>query len=510
MNAQVERSWQLGLLAKDLARVRLSRNDESAERARRDLVKRMGALHGLPQKIGQILSLSEISNSSKTYTPLTEGEPAVTAEEALAEISRELGQPLDQCFSHIGGDGISASLGQVHRATLHNGTEVAVKFQYPGIADAVAQDLKALGWLTVPLGGLRRGFDVSDYQGEVGRMLDEELDYGNEARIIQHFGRFVSDWNDVTVPAVVPEFTRGRVLTMTWLEGETIESARRWPAGDRLLLAETLLRLFLTSSLRWGYLHSDPHPGNYRFLYKEGRPVVGLLDFGCVKKLDRETTTRLGDLLRDAVAGKLDDDPERALSRFVALGFKQEALEPMMDRLPGLCRILFEPFRSDTAYPVSDWRMAERTEELLGDFRWNFRFAGPASLIYFMRAYQGVIQYLEALDAPIRWRDILEQSVSNTAPSEAPAPVQRDQRKTKAKKLHIQVLENKKLKARITFRAHLAEDLAELIPPEVTEKLERRQLNIETIAKRAVESGFAPMELFLLEEENKEFRVWLE
>lgn len=510
VNTQLKRSWRLGLLAKDMARVRLSKDEKTREQARHKLVQRMGALHGLPQKIGQILSLSELTGEEKTYTPLTESTPAVPAQEALEEIARQLERPLSRCFQEVESEGISASLGQVHRAVLLDGRRVAVKFQYPGIAETIEHDLKALGWLTAPMGGLKRGFDVKDYQREVGSRLHEELDYRHEARTLKHFAHFVSGWDDVEVPQVIDELSGDRILTMTWLEGEPFSADQSWSQEERQQLGATLLRLFLTSCLRWGYLHADPHPGNYRFSRRNGKPVVGLLDFGCVKRLDRETVKALRYLLYDVIEGKLDDDPERALALYLALGFKRDALEPMQHLLAPLSRVLFEPFLTRKPFPPSQWRMGERVEEVLGDFRWNFRFAGPANLIYFMRAYQGIVQYLEALDVPVNWREILDEAAGKTERPATPVLPVVAKRQAKARTLKIQVLENNRQKVALTFQAHCAENLPELLPPDLEEKLAARAIDVHRIAEEAAVGGFEPGELFILEENNKSIRVWLE
>lgn len=510
VNAQLDRSWKLGLLAKDMAKVRLSRDEESLAQARRQLVRRMGALHGLPQKIGQILSLSELTQDEKTYTPLTEDSSSVPEKEALAEIERQLGRPLFLCFQKVEGEGIAASLGQVHKAVLLDGREVAVKFQYPGIAETIEHDLKALGWLTAPMGGLKRGFDVKDYQREVGSMLHEELDYRQEAQIIKIFSHFTSDWEDLEVPQVIDELSRDRVLTMTWLEGEPFSADQDWTNAERRQIGSTLLRLFLTSALRWGYLHADPHPGNYRFRRDQGQPIVGLLDFGCVKRLDRETVSALKDLLYDVIENKFANDPERALARYLALGFKRDALEPMQHLLAPLSRVLFEPFLSPEPYSISEWKLGERVEEILGDFRWNFRFAGPANLIYFMRAYQGIVQYLEALNVPVNWREILDGVAGKSEPRKAPSLPATQKKKARAKALKIQVLENNRQKVALTFQAHCAENLVELLPPDVEEKLAKRGINVGQIAQNAAEQQFAPMDLFQLDDGDKTIRVWLE
>ncbi len=152
----IRRLWDLGLLAKDLTVAKRRRRTANAGVAHRHVVERLGALNGLPRKIGQILSLGELApiESEASYTPLTEGEAVLPERVVRRIVERELGAPVAELFREFDGEGISASIGQVHRAVLRDGRRAAVKVQYPDIDKALRQDLRALGWLTVPLGGL--------------------------------------------------------------------------------------------------------------------------------------------------------------------------------------------------------------------------------------------------------------------------------------------------------------------------------------------------------------------
>ena len=511
MYAQVDRSWQLGMLAKDMARGRLRRK-RAGDQDRLPLVERMGALHGLPQKIGQILSLSELSREDQTYTPLTEYRATLPAPAAFAEMEKQLGRPLDAYFRQMDDTGISASIGQVHRAVLHDGRKVAVKVQYPDIAESVRLDLRALGWLTAPMGGLKRGFDLKSYQREVGSMLEEELDYRHEALMIKQFAASTAEWDDVEVPAVIEELSGDRILTMTWVEGEPFSAVRRWPAETRRQLSRTLLRLFLAGCFRWGTLHADPHPGNYRFRQQNGRATVGLLDFGCVKRIDEDLRNELAGLLEDVIEGRIEQSADRALARYAGMGFRQDMLEPIAHLLAPLSRVLFEPFHAPQPFSLASWSLGKGVEQILGNFRWNFRFAGPAHLIFLVRAYQGLIQYLQALDTPIDWREAWEETRQDCTPSLEPAQSARQESRgaMKSKSLRIRVSENKRMKVDLTFGARCAENLSDLIPPELQEKLRQRSIDIDETVRKVVASDFEPMELFQLEEGSKSVRVWLE
>ena len=511
MPAAIRRLWQLGLLAKDLAFAKWRRRSANADVAQRHLVERLGALHGLPQKIGQILSLGEFTEAEPTYTALTEGSAVLSPRLVARQIQRELGAPPQQVFREFDNAGISASLGQVHRAVLHDGRAVAVKLQYPGINKALRQDLRALGWLTKPVGGLTRGFDLSAYKGEVNRVLTEELDYRHEADMIRRFSITTADWDAVEVPEVVDTLSTGRVLTMTWVEGDPFPVVQSWPDEARAEVGTLLLRFFLNGVLRWGHIHGDPHAGNFRFRKVGGRPVIGVLDFGCVKTLTDPVVDSLATLIALAKSGTCRDNPNEVLAGYVGMGFQPELLTPMADLLPELTEVLFEPFCVQGPCHLDSWRLSDRVADVLGEFRWNFRIAGPADLLFFIRAYQGLVQYLRALRAPVDWGREFEQCWLDRV-TRAPMQVQHpDQRKAmKSDKLCIQVSRNGETKVQLTFAAHVAENLADLVPDDLLPKLKQRHIDIDAIASTATRSEFAPGELFQLTDGEKRVRVWLE
>lgn len=509
MRRNVTRAVELAALGKEL--VTLGRRSQVPSKAGQvRVVERLMRLHGLPQKIGQILSLTELDRDASVFTRLVETTAPLPASTALAEIDRELGRPWRDCFRSLDPVGIGASLAQVHRGTLHDGRDVAVKIQYPGMAEALDLDLKALGWLTVPVGGLRRGFDVAGYRREVGEMLRRELDYRNEAEMMKRFRFLVSTVDGVQVPDVIEEFSSGRILTMTWMDGQPFSEARCWSEEERRRIAVTLLSLFVLSVFSAHMIHADPHPGNYRFQRMRQSATASLLDFGCVKILTPDTATALHGLIADTIAGRLNGSAELARSRFERLGFQPLLLRPMQHLLPRLCEILFEPFLLDQPFSMKTWHLGTRVEDTLGEFRWNFRMAGPPALIYFMRAYQGLIQYLSALDVPVNWRAAYDKIASQHS-EEAP-PITSDHvcPSAKSRTLRIRVTSGGRTKAELTFPVVAAESLSDLIPPEVGPKLAARNIDVYRISRSVTENGFPPGDLFSLREGQDDFRVWLE
>jgi hypothetical protein len=510
MTTKLKRVGQLGLLAKEMASARFHRTCSGRERAVREVVSRLGLMHGLPQKIGQILSFSDLEERSASFAPLTEGEATMSASEAFAVVECQMERSLGECFEWIDPSGISASIGQVHRAVLRDGREVAVKVQYPGIAEAVEMDLNLLGWLSAPVGDLRRGFDMGAYRREIGSMLESELDYHAEARMIRQYRKWTGGWRHLVLPEVIDDCSGDRVLTMTWVAGEKIAAAATWPEGDRRILAETMLRLFLRGTFVWGHLHADPHPGNYRFLRGDGGPRLGLLDFGCVKRLDPAFQSGLRGLIEDCRRRRLDND--QAWRRFIGMGFNETMLAPLKPKLARLAKILTEPFTERRDFDTRCWNLPARIAECLGPDRMAFRLSGPSTMLFFLRAFQGLVRYLDALAVPAPWASLLDEIAP--APAQAPAPtVPTETDETpfmKSEALHISVLEDGETRVSLCFGAAATDNLSDLVPLDLRSRLTERSINLTAIAAEARRNAYAPGELFKFEEGKKSVRVWLE
>lgn len=503
MRQNMTRAGRLAALGKNLIAARWKSGSPTQKKNR--IVDQLLRLHGLPQKIGQMLSLTELESDSPAFTKLVETEPQLSLHQAMAEIEGALGRPWNDCFLSVDSRGIGTSLAQVHRATLPDGREVAIKIQYPEIAKALGLDLKALGWLMAPIGGLRKGLDLPAIRCEIGAMLKRELDYRHEAEMLRQFALHAVP--GVEIPQVVSDLSNERILVMTWVAGQPFRDILSWPLEDRRAVAAIFIKAFLTSVFRAKIFHADPHPGNYRFRRGKEGVTVGVLDFGCVKELPAKTVKALHGLIADTISGHLRNDADRALARFEDIGFRTLLLDPMRHLLPELCDILFAPFLQDCTFDMKAWHLGERVENKLGELRWNFRMAGPPSLIYFMRAYQGLIQYLSALDVAVNWRSIYERSTDGQ-PSKLTHPKQPGT--TQPPRSHALRIRAGRTKAELSLPAIAAENLSDLIPPEVEPHLVARHINVAEITRSFAEEGFPPGELFSLQDRQDEIRVWLE
>ncbi|HET7464008.1 MAG TPA: AarF/ABC1/UbiB kinase family protein [Longimicrobium sp.] len=250
-------------------------------------------------KLGQLLSTRPDLLPQPYIDALTRLQDNVepfSAQEAEAIVSEELGVRTSKAFSQFTAEPMAAaSLGQVHRAALRDGTPVAVKVQRPGIRQQIAEDLDALD----EIAGWMDRHTRTGRQYEFGRTLQEfrktlvaELDYRREAANLAKLGQNLDEFPRIVVPSPVDDYTTSRVLTMEFVRGKKITSLS--PLAhleiDGAALAEELFQAYLKQILIDGFFHADPHPGNV-FLTDDGR--IALLDLGMVGHISPELQERL-------------------------------------------------------------------------------------------------------------------------------------------------------------------------------------------------------------------------
>ena len=268
----------------------LGRGDGSEAAAQ--AVELLGNLRGLAAKVGQMASYVDgvvPEPHREAYERLLgKLQKATTASpfpQVQAIVEQELGQPLAALFADFESVPMaSASIGQVHRARLHDGREVAVKVQHPGIETAVEQDLANAGAMASLVSTLGpRAMNVRDVHDEVAERFREELDYRLEAERQQRFATICAGEPLMHVPAVIASHTSRRVLSTELVRGHDFAyAASRDPAG-RAHYAALLWRFVFKSILVEGVFNADPHPGNYIF-HEDGR--VTFLDFGSVQVIE--------------------------------------------------------------------------------------------------------------------------------------------------------------------------------------------------------------------------------
>jgi len=333
-------------------------------------------------------------------------EPVLVA----AVIESELGRPPEALFAEFGSEPIAAaSIGQVHAARLQDGTEVAVKVQYPGVADAIRDDLAntqlLLTFVKIVKGLVPqyRNFDVRALADEIAERIGEEVDYDSELAYQAEFAEHYRGHPFVRVPEVFPELSSNRVLTMQMAHG------RRWTAtGDvdqelRDRWGEAINRFFFGSIARFGMFNADPHPGNYLF-HDDGS--VTFLDFGCVKRMTPEVQRGFFDFHSAA----MENDAERLLEVWIEHGFTSAENPAPADEVLAWCRQNFSAYVQPQPFTFT----SEFVSELLGQMSRMPKdvmrsSTVPRDFVFTNRIFVGLYSVLGALRATADWTAIFEE-----------------------------------------------------------------------------------------------------
>src|SRR5690242_8360961 len=259
------------------------RNDLALQTAE-DIADTLGAMKGVLVKLGQMASYVDDGLSPavrRTLSRLQDSVPPMSQELAAGVIAEELGLPPDRAFARWDPEPIAAaSIGQVHRAMTHDGRAVAVKVQYPGIAESMAADLDNVSLLRRMLKVTAPSQDVDALVTELRDRVLEELDYRREAENQRLFAAYYAGHPTIGVPAIVDELSARRVVTSELSTGARFAEMAAWSQEERDQAAETIYRFVFRSLYEAHAFNGDPHPGNYLF---HGGGRVTFLDFGLVK-----------------------------------------------------------------------------------------------------------------------------------------------------------------------------------------------------------------------------------
>jgi predicted unusual protein kinase regulating ubiquinone biosynthesis (AarF/ABC1/UbiB family) len=254
-----------------------------------DLRLVLGGLKGPLMKVAQFLSTVPDALPAEYAGELSQlqaNAPPMGWAFVRRRMQAELGADWESRFAAFGREAAAAaSLGQVHRARLPDGTEVACKLQYPDMASTVDSDLRQLRLAMAVYHRLDGAIQHDAIYTELAERLHEEPDYLREAAQMRLYQLMLANEAAVHVPVPIADYCTRRLLTMTWLDGSPlpVRLADAPPQQERNRIAEALFRAWYVPFYRFGVLHGDPHLGNY-----QARPdgSVNLLDFGAIRVFD--------------------------------------------------------------------------------------------------------------------------------------------------------------------------------------------------------------------------------
>jgi predicted unusual protein kinase regulating ubiquinone biosynthesis (AarF/ABC1/UbiB family) len=320
-------------------------------------------------------------------------------------MATELGPDWQSKFAHFDKEAaFAASLGQVHRARLKDGTEVAAKLQYPDMASAMEADLNQLKLVFAVGQRFNPAIRTDEIHAEITTRLREELDYRREASHVALYRHMLREEPSVRVPAVVASHSTDRLLTMTWLQGEPLLDWKKKPQEDKDRLAINMFRAWYVPFYFYGVIHGDPHLGNYTV-----RPdgSVNLMDFGCVRIFPPRFVRGSIELYRALMA----DDQDRAVAAYEDWGFAGLSRE-MIQVLNRWAAFLYGPLMDDRprrlTEGIAEGYGREMAQNVFGELRQMGGVRPPREFVFMDRAAIGLGAVFIHLRASINWHKLFE------------------------------------------------------------------------------------------------------
>jgi len=393
--------------------------DSHLKNARR-VVEGSKQLRGAFMKLVQMLSMREDLLPGEAIEILRTTQASVPPMDyrlISQQIRRELLKSPEQLFASFDTEAFAAaSLGQVHRARLKSGEEVAVKIQYPGVDATVEQDLGNLKLLLRTLQAIagdlmRQKIDIKTIYTELHERLREELDYVNEARNIEEFRRLLAAEQDVLIPRVVRHLSTRRVLTMTYIDGYRLSDI--FGAADlelRRWVARKYYQLVWRQILEFGVLHTDPQPGNYLVTW---HPRLGVLDFGSVRRFP-ESIRQASLQLAQAI---LERDDHSLAAALLKLGYLDQAQDPAP--MVEIIYILFEPAITDRMYHPDEYDVVGKAA-IVGELAFQHKlYKSPAHSLFLLRALIGLDGIMKGLGVRMSYCALFRECVRAAAKANA-------------------------------------------------------------------------------------------
>jgi predicted unusual protein kinase regulating ubiquinone biosynthesis (AarF/ABC1/UbiB family) len=319
-----------------------------------ELALALGGLKGPIMKVAQLLATIPDALPAEYAAELTKLQseaPPMGWAFVKRRMSAELGPDWQRKFSNFEHHpAAAASLGQVHRASAHDGSPLACKLQYPDMKSAVEADLRQLEWLFALHRRMEPVIDTSEIGKEIAARLREELDYEREARHVALYRAMLADVPEVRVPRVWPELSTHRLLTLDWLEGDKLLTHKGNRLEVRNALATAMFKAWWYPFSRYGVIHGDPHLGNYTAFYADGEPRgINLLDYGCIRIFPPAFVGGVVDLYHGLRTG----DDALVVHAYETWGFRALTRD-LIDTLNIWARFIYGPLLDDRVRTIAD------------------------------------------------------------------------------------------------------------------------------------------------------------
>jgi predicted unusual protein kinase regulating ubiquinone biosynthesis (AarF/ABC1/UbiB family) len=376
-----------------------------------DLKAALGGLKGPLMKVAQILSTIPDALPKEYVEELTQlqaNAPSMGWPFVKRRMASELGPDWMARFARFDKEAArAASLGQVHRATGHDGRSLACKLQYPEMQSAIEADLGQLKLLFSIYHRYDPTIETGAIHDELAARLREELDYGLEARHMRLYRLMLAGEPGVEVPETVADLSTSRLLTMNWLEGEPILTATDLPIEARNAIAFNMFRAWYVPFYQYGVIHGDPHLGNYT-ICPDHR--VNLLDFGCVRVFPPRFVGGVIDLYRALQSG----DEALAVHAYEAWGFDNLSRE-VIEILNIWARFLYAPLLDNRTRRIQETVSGadgrETAEKVHRELKRVGGITPPREFVFMDRAAIGLGSVFLRLKAEFNWYEMFHDLI---------------------------------------------------------------------------------------------------
>ncbi|MDJ0942423.1 MAG: AarF/ABC1/UbiB kinase family protein [Kiloniellales bacterium] len=380
-----------------------------------ELKSALGGLKGPLMKVAQILATIPDAlprEYAEELRQLQANAPSMGWPFVRRRMRSELGPDWQANFADFEHEAAAAaSLGQVHRATGHDGRALACKLQYPDMQSTVEADLQQLKLVFSIYRRSDKAIDPSEIYKELSERLREELDYDREARHMHLYADMLGDEPGVRVPDVLPELSTDRLLTMTWLGGTPImDFVAGHPDTElRNTVAYNMFRAWYVPFYFYGVIHGDPHLGNYS-LREDGS--VNLLDFGCIRVFDSSFVRGVIDLYHALETG----DEALAVSAYETWGFTGIGKE-LLEVLNIWAEFIYAPLLEDKVRRIQDSDSGLYGAQVAGKVHKELKRVGgvtpPREFVLMDRAAIGLGSVFMHLKAEINWHRLFHDLVAD-------------------------------------------------------------------------------------------------
>jgi predicted unusual protein kinase regulating ubiquinone biosynthesis (AarF/ABC1/UbiB family) len=378
-----------------------------------DLTAALGGIKGPLMKVAQLLATIPDAlprEYAEELAQLQSDAPSMGWPFVKRRMAAELGpdwQSKFQSFEQVAA--AAASLGQVHRAVGLDGARLAAKLQYPDMSSAVEADLNQLKMIFSIYARYDSSISTDDIFVEIGDRLREELDYRREAKHLGLYREMLKAEPTVFVPETAPELSTGRLITMTWLDGEKLMNFASADLEMRNAIAHNMFRAWYVPFYYYGAIHGDPHLGNYSV-----RPdgSVNLLDFGCVRVFRPSFVGGVIDLYH----ALMTQDDELAVHAYESWGFR-DLTKPVIETLNQWAAFIYAPLMDDRARRIQDVDKAAYGREVAEKVHAELKTLGgvkpPREFVFMDRAAIGLGSVFTHLKAEINWHRLFREMIDD-------------------------------------------------------------------------------------------------